>query len=173
VPRQGERLLYCDHVEADGEGLFRLACEHPDYLMPRTGVLHITARLPTLRHGLSGAAERVPMPLRESVGNAEKRRLPMHAKGMLSFTVTVLLCLPSLVAGAALLVNLLLYRNIEQWTQISSALIALGIFFGNSAALLAAVVCAIAALRRRVSVKLKYAHLVVLAFLCRRTGLRP
>jgi ABC-type molybdate transport system permease subunit len=97
----------------------------------------------------------------------------MHAKGMLSFTVTVLLCLPSLVAGAALLVNLLLYRNIEQWTQISSALIALGIFFGNSAALLAAVVCAIAALRRRVSVKLKYAHLVVLAFLCRRTGLRP
>ncbi|HYH00331.1 MAG TPA: hypothetical protein VD837_14455, partial [Terriglobales bacterium] len=28
VPRSGERLLYCDHVEGDGEGLFRLACEH-------------------------------------------------------------------------------------------------------------------------------------------------
>lgn len=28
VPRKAERLLYCDHVEADGEGLFRLACEH-------------------------------------------------------------------------------------------------------------------------------------------------
>jgi bifunctional non-homologous end joining protein LigD len=28
VPKHGERLLYCDHVEADGEGLFRLACEH-------------------------------------------------------------------------------------------------------------------------------------------------
>jgi hypothetical protein len=27
VPQRGERLLYCDHVEQDGEGLFRLACE--------------------------------------------------------------------------------------------------------------------------------------------------
>jgi len=27
VPKRGERLLYCDHVEGDGEGLFRLACE--------------------------------------------------------------------------------------------------------------------------------------------------
>lgn len=28
VPRQSERLLYCDHIDGDGEGLFRLACEH-------------------------------------------------------------------------------------------------------------------------------------------------
>jgi bifunctional non-homologous end joining protein LigD len=28
VPRQGERLLYCDHIEGDGEGLLRLACQH-------------------------------------------------------------------------------------------------------------------------------------------------
>jgi bifunctional non-homologous end joining protein LigD len=28
VPRHGDRLLYCDHIEEDGEGLFRLACEH-------------------------------------------------------------------------------------------------------------------------------------------------
>jgi bifunctional non-homologous end joining protein LigD len=28
VPKRGERLLYCDHVEAEGEGLFRLACEN-------------------------------------------------------------------------------------------------------------------------------------------------
>jgi len=28
VPHRGERLLYCDHIEGDGEGLFRLACEH-------------------------------------------------------------------------------------------------------------------------------------------------
>ena len=28
VPRRAERLLYCDHVETDGEGLFQLACEH-------------------------------------------------------------------------------------------------------------------------------------------------
>jgi bifunctional non-homologous end joining protein LigD len=28
VPKCGERLLLCDHIEADGEGLFRLACEN-------------------------------------------------------------------------------------------------------------------------------------------------
>ena len=28
VPRRGERLLYCDHVEHDGDGLFRAACEN-------------------------------------------------------------------------------------------------------------------------------------------------
>lgn len=28
VPKRGERLLYCDHISADGEGLFRLACQH-------------------------------------------------------------------------------------------------------------------------------------------------
>ena len=28
VPKRGERLLFCDHVEQDGERLFRLACEH-------------------------------------------------------------------------------------------------------------------------------------------------
>jgi hypothetical protein len=28
VPHHGERLLYCDHVDGDGEKLFRLACEH-------------------------------------------------------------------------------------------------------------------------------------------------
>ena len=28
VPKRGERLLYCDHIDGDGEGLFRLACEH-------------------------------------------------------------------------------------------------------------------------------------------------
>jgi ATP dependent DNA ligase domain len=27
VPKPGERLLYCDHIDGDGEGLFRLACE--------------------------------------------------------------------------------------------------------------------------------------------------
>ena len=28
VPQRRERLLYCDHVEGDGEGLFRKAYEH-------------------------------------------------------------------------------------------------------------------------------------------------
>jgi len=28
VPKGGERLLYCDHIETDGQGLFQLACQH-------------------------------------------------------------------------------------------------------------------------------------------------
>jgi bifunctional non-homologous end joining protein LigD len=28
VPKNTERLLFCDHIEQDGEGLFRLACEN-------------------------------------------------------------------------------------------------------------------------------------------------
>ena len=28
MPQHGERLLYCGHIDRDGEGLFRLACEH-------------------------------------------------------------------------------------------------------------------------------------------------
>jgi hypothetical protein len=28
VPKRGERLLYCDHIDGDGKALFRLACEH-------------------------------------------------------------------------------------------------------------------------------------------------
>jgi hypothetical protein len=28
VPKRGERLLYCDHIDGDGEGLFRFACNH-------------------------------------------------------------------------------------------------------------------------------------------------
>jgi bifunctional non-homologous end joining protein LigD len=28
LPARGERLMYCDHVDDDGEGLFRVACEN-------------------------------------------------------------------------------------------------------------------------------------------------
>jgi bifunctional non-homologous end joining protein LigD len=28
VPKRGERLLYCDHIDGDGEGLFRIVCEN-------------------------------------------------------------------------------------------------------------------------------------------------
>jgi len=28
VPKRVERLHYCDHIDGDGEGLFRLSCEH-------------------------------------------------------------------------------------------------------------------------------------------------
>ena len=28
LPKNNERLLYCDHIDGNGDGLFRLACEH-------------------------------------------------------------------------------------------------------------------------------------------------
>jgi len=28
MPKRAQRLLYCDHIDADGQGLFRLACDH-------------------------------------------------------------------------------------------------------------------------------------------------
>ena len=28
MPMKSERLLYCDHIDTDGEALFRLACEN-------------------------------------------------------------------------------------------------------------------------------------------------
>ena len=27
MPKRGERLLYCDQIDQDGDGMFRLACE--------------------------------------------------------------------------------------------------------------------------------------------------
>jgi hypothetical protein len=29
--KRSERILYCDHFEGNGEGLFRLACENARY----------------------------------------------------------------------------------------------------------------------------------------------
>jgi bifunctional non-homologous end joining protein LigD len=28
MPKRGEHILYCDHIDGDGEALFRLACQH-------------------------------------------------------------------------------------------------------------------------------------------------
>jgi len=28
MPMKSERLLYCDHIDQDGEGMFRLTCEN-------------------------------------------------------------------------------------------------------------------------------------------------
>jgi bifunctional non-homologous end joining protein LigD len=46
LPSRGERLLYCDHIEVDGEGLFRLACEHDV-----EGVVAKHRNAPYLTHG--------------------------------------------------------------------------------------------------------------------------
>ena len=101
------------------------------------------------------------MPPQETIANAEKSWASTPGKGIVSLAVTVFLCLPSLVGGAAFLRNLLLYRDIEKWEQTSSALIALGVFIGWPLVAVAAVVGGIVAFSRSVSVGIKYAHLLV------------
>jgi ABC-type arginine/histidine transport system permease subunit len=104
----------------------------------------------------------MPVPEYEaSAGKTGKTCPSTHAKGILSLFLTVLLCLPSLIGGMALLVNLLLYREIEQWGQTLSALIALGVIAGTPLLLLAAVVNGITALRGRVSAGIKCAQLLL------------
>ncbi|MFB3815744.1 MAG: hypothetical protein ACE14L_16700 [Terriglobales bacterium] len=93
--------------------------------------------------------------------HAEKSWLSIYAKGISTLFLTVLLCLPSLVGGTALLLNLLRYRNIGDWEQVSSALIASGIFFGGPLVALAALVGGAIAFSRGVSLQVKYAHLVI------------
>ena len=93
--------------------------------------------------------------------NARRSGWSWLVKGIVSLVVTVLLCLPSLVGGAALLMNRMVYPDMREWSQISSALVALGVFFGRPLAEVAAIVGGIIALRRSVSLKIKYAHLLV------------
>ena len=142
-----------------------------------TDVPHITEQMPIQAHDSTGrqhptvhirvmprcnrACWEAAMPRRESVASEEKSWPSMHAKGIASLVVTVLLCLPSLIGGAALLMNLLLSGNIEQWQETSAALVALGVFVGGPLVTLAAVVGGIVAFSRSVSVQMKCAHLFV------------
>jgi hypothetical protein len=93
--------------------------------------------------------------------NVRSRWLSMHTKGIVSLVATVLLCLPSLLGGAALVMNLLVNENIMQWGQTSSALVALGVFLGSPLVVLAALVGGSTALRRSVPAEFKYAQLAV------------
>jgi hypothetical protein len=141
-----------------------------------TDVPHITEPMPIQAHDSTGRQHptvhtgdaalqpglwEAAMPRCESAASANKSWPSMHAKSITSLVVTVLLCLPSLIGGAALLMNLLLSKNIEQWQETSSALVALGVFVGGPLVTLAAVVGGIVALSRSVSVQMKCAHLFV------------
>ena len=100
--------------------------------------------------------------LRSEYLTAEERRSSSkHHPGLVSLAVTALLCLPSLIAGAAFLINRLLYENLEQWEPTSSALVALGVFLGSPLVALAAVVGGITAVRRGVRQEFKYVQLMV------------
>ncbi len=76
-----------------------------------------------------------------------------------SLLFTTALCLPSLIGGAALLVQLALYRDINEWREVPSALIALGTLLGAPLVAMAAVVGGVIALSRSLSTRVKYAHL--------------
>jgi bifunctional non-homologous end joining protein LigD len=49
VRQRGERLLYCDHVDGNGEGLFQLACEHDleGIVAKHKGTPYLTSAEPT------------------------------------------------------------------------------------------------------------------------------
>lgn len=102
------------------------------------------------------------MPDAGLIGAAEKRH--SHTKGIFSLAITVLLCLPSLVGGIAFLVNGFLHRDAAEWGQTSGALVAMGVVFGRPITALAAIVGATVCFRESVHPKIKYAHLVVVAF---------
>jgi hypothetical protein len=86
----------------------------------------------------------------------------MSRAGQLAgFLFSALLCLPSLVGGASLLLEMALHENIGQWTPVASALIALGALLGGPLVAVAAVVGGISAWSRSASNGLKFAHLTV------------
>ncbi len=101
------------------------------------------------------------MPSVGSIATGDKGWSRSPAKGIFSLILTVLFCLPSLIGGTAFLVNLMLYRNPEEWGQLSGALVALGGVLGRPFVAVAAVVGATVAFRSNVSPGIKYAHLSV------------
>jgi hypothetical protein len=100
---------------------------------------------------LAAVVLEVVVPHFESISSPAQSWLPMHAKDIGSLAATTLLCLPSMIGGTALLMNLLLYRNIEQWKEGSSALVALGVIVGGPLVALAAIVGGITAFCSSVS----------------------
>jgi hypothetical protein len=97
----------------------------------------------------------------ESISSPAQGWLPMHAKDIGSLAATTLLCLPSIIGGTALLMNLLLYRNIEQWKEGSSALVALGVIAGGPFVAVAAIVGGISAFCSSVSGSVKRVELLL------------
>ena len=85
----------------------------------------------------------------------------MRVKGVLSLAATIVLCLPSLVGGLALLTNLVLRRHMEDWGQGFAASVALGIFVGGPLVAIATMMGLLVAFRDGVSLRIKSAHLIV------------
>jgi len=87
----------------------------------------------------------------------------VQAKVVLSLTTTIVLCLPSLLGGLALLTNLLLQRHLEHWGRASAAFVALGVFVGGPLVAMAAVMGLLVASSDSLSSKVKSAHLIIVS----------
>jgi len=87
----------------------------------------------------------------------------MQVNGVLSLTATIVLCLPSLLGGLALLANLLLQRHLEDWGRASAASVALGVFVGGPLVAMAAIMGLLVACSDRLSPKIKSAHLLIVS----------
>jgi len=85
----------------------------------------------------------------------------MRSKGVFSLAVTTILCLPSLLGGFALLLNLLWQRQLGEWGNGSAGSVAMGVFIGGPLVSLAACLGLLVAFRRTVSLQIKAAHLAV------------
>ena len=77
-----------------------------------------------------------------------------------SLALTAFLCLPSLLGGAALLAQTVLYRDISEWSDLPAALIALGSMFGGPLVGLAALVGGALSLSR-LPARYKLTHLAI------------
>lgn len=87
----------------------------------------------------------------------------MKAKVVLSLIATIVLCLPSLMGGLALLTNLLLQRHLEDWGRASTASVALGVFIGGPLVAMAAMMGLLVAISDSLSPKIKSAHLIIVS----------
>jgi hypothetical protein len=87
----------------------------------------------------------------------------MQAKVILSLAATTVLCLPSLLGGFALLANLLLQRHLEDWGPASTSSVALGVFVGGPLVAIAAMMGLLIAFSSSLSLKVKSAHLIIVA----------
>ena len=85
----------------------------------------------------------------------------MQAKAVLSLGVMIVLCLPSLLGGFALLGNVLLRRHLGEWGPASAAAAALGVFVGGPLVAVAAMMGLVAAFSDSLSLRVKSAHLLM------------
>lgn len=81
-------------------------------------------------------------------------------KNCATLPITTFLCLPSLIGGAALVLQLAVHNDIREWNDTASALIALGALVGTPLIAVAAVMGAITSLAQ-VPAGVKWANLIV------------